>query len=64
MFGLTRRQVLGLLFGQPEQAFYAREVARLTGGAMGPVQRELQALVAAGMLERTERGRRRLRART
>ena len=57
LFGLTRRQVLGLTYGRPDQAFYAREVARTTGGAIGAVQRELQELVSAGILERTERGR-------
>lgn len=57
LFGLTRRQVLSLLFGQPDQTFYAREVARRTGGAVGAVQRELQILVSAGILRRAESGR-------
>ena len=57
LFGLTRRLVLGLLYGQSGQAFYAREVARRTGGAMGAVQRELQELAGAGIIERSERGR-------
>ena len=34
-----------------------REVARLTGGALGAVQRELTALVSAGILERSVKGR-------
>lgn len=57
LFGLTRRLVLGLLYGHSDQAFYAREVARLTGGAMGAVQRELQELASAGIIERSELGR-------
>jgi predicted nucleotidyltransferase len=57
LFGLTRRDVLGLLFSRPDTAFYVREVARLTGAAVGAVQRELTALVGAGILERSERGR-------
>jgi uncharacterized protein len=57
LFGQTRRQVLGLLFGRPDETFYVREIARTTGGALGAVQRELQALVGAGILERSVRGR-------
>lgn len=57
LFGLTRRLVLGLLYGRPDQEFYAREVARETGGAMGAVQRELQELASAGIIGRTQRGR-------
>ena len=34
-----------------------REVSRLTGGALGAVQRELTGLVSAGILERSVRGR-------
>ncbi len=57
LFGLTRRDVLGLLYTRPDEAFYVREVARLTGGALGAVQRELTELVSAGILERSVRGR-------
>jgi len=57
LFGLTRQQVLGLLFGRPDESFYVREIARLTGGGLGAVQRELTTLVSAGILERTVRGR-------
>ena len=57
LFGLTRRDVLGLLYTRPDEAFYVREVSRLTGGALGAVQRELTGLVSAGILERSVRGR-------
>ena len=57
LFGLTRQDVLGLLYARPDEPFYVREVARLTGGAVGAVQRELTALVSAGILERTVKGR-------
>lgn len=57
LFGRTRREVLGLLFGRPAESFYVREVARTTGVALGAVQKELMALTAAGVLERSVRGR-------
>ena len=57
LFGLTRRDVLGLLYTRPDEAFYVREVARLTGGAPGAVQRELTELVSAGILARSVKGR-------
>jgi predicted nucleotidyltransferase len=49
--------LLGLFYGRPDETFYVREVARLTGGALGAVQRELTILVGAGILERTVKGR-------
>jgi predicted nucleotidyltransferase len=57
LFGRTRERVLGLFFGRLDEAFYVREVARRTGGALGAVQRELGVLVSAGILTRVVRGR-------
>ena len=57
LFGRTRERVLGLFFGRLDEAFYVREVARRTGGALGAVQRELGVLVGAGILSRVVRGR-------
>lgn len=57
LFGKTRRALLALLFGRPDQAFYVREVARTTGACQGAVQRELERLTSAGILVRLERGR-------
>lgn len=57
LFGLTRRKVLGLLFGRPEESFYLREIARMTDVGLGSVQRELEGLTEAGLVTRTERGR-------
>jgi predicted nucleotidyltransferase len=56
LFGQTRRNVLGLLFGRPDQDFYLREVVRHTGAGMGAVQREVAALTEAGLITRTPRG--------
>jgi len=57
LFGQTRRAVLGLLLGHPDESYYLRQVARLTGAAPAAVQRELVQLVAAGIVERTDQGR-------
>lgn len=56
LFGQTRRAVLALLFGRPDESFYLREIARATGAGTGPVQRELAQLVEAGLIRRTPRG--------
>jgi len=57
LFGQTRQRVLGWLFGHPDEAFYLREIVRHTGGALGAVQRELEALTKAGLVRRDSRGR-------
>jgi predicted nucleotidyltransferase len=56
LFGSTRRAVLALLLGRPDERFYLREIVRATGGAVGAVQRELKQLVDAGLVEREARG--------
>ncbi len=55
LFGKTRRNVLAQLFGQPSRSFYLREIAARAGGGMSQVQKELQQLVAAGLVLREER---------
>jgi predicted nucleotidyltransferase len=57
LFGSTRRRVLSLLYGRSEQRFYLRQIARETGAAIGAVQRELEALLRGGIIERTTEGR-------
>lgn len=57
LFGRTRRGVLALLFGNPEKTFYLRQIARESGAGLGPVQRELAQLVAAGIVRRVPDGR-------
>jgi predicted nucleotidyltransferase len=56
LFGKTRRAVLGLLYGHSDQAFYLRQIARLTDVGLGAVQRELEELSRAGIIRRTQRG--------
>jgi len=56
LFPRTRRAVLGLLFGRPEEDFYLRQIVRITAAGRGAVQRELQGLTRAGLLTRERRG--------
>jgi DNA-binding transcriptional ArsR family regulator len=56
LFGKTRRRVLGLLFGRPDESFYLRQIARLTSEGPGNVQRELKALTEAGLVTRDRQG--------
>ena len=56
LFGKTRRALLALFYGHPEQSFYLREIARAVGAGQGAVQRELAHLTAAGLLVRLRRG--------
>jgi predicted nucleotidyltransferase len=50
LFTKTQQRVLGLLFGQPERAFYLSELIALAGAGTGAVQRELARLVAGGLV--------------
>jgi predicted nucleotidyltransferase len=56
LFRSTRREVLALLLGRPEQRFYLREILRAINRGSGAVQRELKQLVNAGLVEREARG--------
>lgn len=57
LFGQTRRAVLALLYGHPDEEFYLRQVIRAVGVGQGTVQRELQRLTAAGLVVRRAHGR-------
>lgn len=56
LFGKTRRAVLSLLFTHPGESFYLRQIVRLTGMGLGPVQRELKTLTDAGIINREKSG--------
>lgn len=56
LFGKARRRILGLLYGRPEEAFYLRQIARLTDLSVGSVQYEIPALTEAGLVTREEIG--------
>jgi predicted nucleotidyltransferase len=50
LFTKTQRQVLGLLFGNPDKSYYAKEIVRYAEVGIGTVQRELEKLASAGLL--------------
>jgi uncharacterized protein len=52
LFGHTRGAVLAVLYGHVGEAFYLRQLARLTDISLGPVQREIRQLVEAGLVTR------------
>lgn len=57
LFGRTRQAVLSLLYGHADESFYLREIVRFAGGGMGAVQRQVHALMDAGLIKRVQKGR-------
>jgi predicted nucleotidyltransferase len=58
LFTRTQRRVLGLLFGDPENSYYANEIVRFSGTGIGATQRLLEQLAGAGLLVVTRHGNR------
>lgn len=56
LFTTTQQKVLGLLFGKPDQSFYANEIARWAQVGKGSLMRELDRLQQAGILLLTRQG--------
>ena len=56
LFGRTRGAVLAVLFGHVGESYYLRQLARMTGITLGPVQRELRQLVEAGLVTKRTLG--------
>lgn len=56
LFTGTQQKVLGLLYGQPERSFYTKEILRLTGMGVATIKRELDRMLAAGILSMTRIG--------
>ena len=50
LFSQTQQKVLGLLYAQPDRSFYTNEILRLTGMGVATIRRELDRMVAAGVL--------------
>jgi predicted nucleotidyltransferase len=51
LFTRTQQRVLGLLFGNPDRSYYAKELVNLTGSGTGAVHRELKRLLEAGLID-------------
>ncbi len=56
LFTATQQNVLGLLYTEPEKSFYTKEILRLTGMGVATIKRELDRMVAAGILTFTKLG--------
>ncbi len=56
LFTKTQQRVLALFFGQPERTFFKRELIERAGSGSGAVQRELERLVASGLVTVTTIG--------
>jgi len=52
----TQQKVLQLLYGRPDRSFYTKEILRLTGMGVHTIKRELDRMVAAGILTRSKLG--------
>lgn len=52
LFGQTRGALLAVLYGHIGEAYYLRQLARLTDIGPGAVQREIRQLVEAGLVSR------------
>lgn len=50
LFSRTQQRVLGLLFGDPGNSFFENEIFRRAAAGRGTVQRELERLVASGLV--------------
>ena len=50
LFPGTKQRVLGILYGQPDRSFYARELIKLAASGSGAVQRELATLTASSLV--------------
>ena len=56
LFTATQQKVLGLLYGQPNRSFYTKEILRSTGMGVATIKRELDRMLAAGILSMTRIG--------
>jgi predicted nucleotidyltransferase len=56
LFTETQQRVLGLLYGKPDRSFYVKEILRLTGMGVATIKRELDRMLAAGILHMTRIG--------
>ena len=56
LFSKTRRALLALLYGRPDETFYINQLMQATGSGSGAVQRELKLMTEAGVLNRKQTG--------
>ena len=56
LFNKTQGAILSLLYMHPDRSYYLRQIVRLTGAGLGPVQRELKKLTVSGIITRLDSG--------
>jgi len=56
LFTTTQQKVLGLLYAHPDKSFYTKEILRLTGMGVATIKRELDRMLAAGILSMNKIG--------
>ncbi len=56
LFTATQQKVLALLYGKPDQSFYANEIARWAQVGKGSLMRELDRLYRSGVLTMNRQG--------
>lgn len=56
LFSATQQKVLGLLYGKPDQTFYANQISRWAQVGKGSLMRELERLHGAGILTLSRQG--------
>jgi predicted nucleotidyltransferase/DNA-binding transcriptional ArsR family regulator len=56
LFNKTRRNLLALLFGRPDESFYVNQIVQRLGNGSGAVQRELKMMTEAGIVVREKKG--------
>ena len=56
LFTTTQQKVLGLLYAQPDKSFYTKEILRLTGMGVATIKRELDRMLAAGIVSMNKIG--------
>lgn len=56
LFNKTRRDLLALLFGRPDESFYINQIVKLLGSGSGAVQRELKMMTEAGIVVKERKG--------
>ena len=56
LFTMTQQRVLCLLYTRPDRSFYTNEILRSTGMGVATIKRELDRMVAAGILTLRRQG--------
>ena len=56
LFNKTRRGLLALFYGHPDESFYVNQILQSLNAGSGAVQRELKAMLESGLITREREG--------